>query len=75
VPLARALQRAFAYARERAQAVAHDTAEFLREESRDLIAPTEMGNFFDDIDALRERADRLAARVQHLVMRHGKDAA
>jgi ubiquinone biosynthesis protein UbiJ len=74
VPLARALQRAFAYVRESAQAAAQDAAEFLREESRDLIAPAEMESFLDDVDALRERADRLNARVQHLA-RRGKDAA
>ncbi|WP_018971993.1 ubiquinone biosynthesis accessory factor UbiJ [Rudaea cellulosilytica] len=75
VPLARALQRAFAYARDSAQATAQDTAEFLREESRDLVAPAEMESFLDDVDALRERADRLEARVKHLAARHGKDAA
>jgi ubiquinone biosynthesis protein UbiJ len=74
VPLARALQRAFTYARESAHAAVQDTAEFLREESRDLIAPAEMESFLDDVDALRERADRLNARVQHLA-RRGKDAA
>ena len=75
VPLARALQRAFAYARDSAQATAQDTAEFLREESRDLVAPAEMESFLDDVDALRERADRLEARVKHLGVRRGKDAA
>ncbi len=75
VPLARALQRAFAYARESAHAAAQDTAEFLREESRDLVAPTEMDAFLDDVDTLRERADRLEARVKHLAARRGRDAA
>ena len=75
VPLARALQRAFAYASRSAQAAAQDTADFLREESRDLIAPAEMETFLDDVDALRERADRLEARVKHLRTRRGRDAA
>ena len=74
VALARALRSAFAYARESAQALAQDTAEFLREESRDLVAPAEMEPFLDDVDALRERVDRLDARVQRLT-RAGKDAA
>jgi ubiquinone biosynthesis protein UbiJ len=73
VALARALRGAFAYARESAQALAQDAAEFLREESRDLIAPAEMEQFLDAVDALRERADRLDARVQRLA--RGKDAA
>lgn len=63
VALARALRSAFAHARESAQALAQDTAEFLREESRDLVAPAEMEQFLDDVDALRERTDRLEARI------------
>ena len=63
IALARALRGAFANARASAQALAQDTAEFLREESRDLIAPAEMEQFLDDVDALRERAERLEARI------------
>lgn len=63
VALARALRGAFAHTRESAQALAQDTAEFLREESRDLVAPAEMEQFLDDVDALRERTDRLEARI------------
>lgn len=74
VPLAQGLARAFAWTRESAQALAQDTAEFLREESRDLVAPAEMEQFLDDVDALRERADRLEARVRGLRARAGKDA-
>jgi ubiquinone biosynthesis protein UbiJ len=66
VALARAFARAFAYARESAQALAQDTAEFLREESRDLVAPAEMETFLDDVDALRERAERLEARIARI---------
>lgn len=72
VALARALRSAFAHARESAQALAQDTAEFLREESRDLIAPAEMEQFLDDVDQLRERAERLAARVNRMT---GSNAA
>ncbi|MBU6198144.1 MAG: SCP2 sterol-binding domain-containing protein [Xanthomonadaceae bacterium] len=69
VALARALRGAFAYARESAQTLAQDTAEFLREESRDLVAPAEMESFLDDVDTLRERADRLAARIDRVTSR------
>ena len=75
VPLAQGLARALAWTRESTQALAQDTAEFLREESRDLIAPAEMEQFLDEVDALRERADRLDARVRGLAKRAGKDAA
>ena len=66
VPLARAFARTFAWVRESAQALTQDGAEYLREESRDLIAPAEMEQFLDDVDVQRERADRLDARVQRL---------
>ena len=75
VPLARGLRSAFDWSRESAQALARDTADFLREESRDLIAPAEMEQFLDDVDALRERTDRLDARVQRLLLTARTDAA
>ena len=66
VPLARALKQALAWSRESAQALAQDAAEFLRDERRDLIAPAEMEEFLDSVDALRERGDRLEARIARL---------
>ncbi len=75
VPLARALRRAFEWSRESAQALVQDSAEYLREESRDLIAPAEMEQFLDDVDALRERSERLEARVQRLARSRRGDAA
>lgn len=71
VPLARAFARAFAWTRESARAFAQNGAEYLREESRDLIAPAELEQFLDDVDRLRERGDRLDARVQRLRARGG----
>jgi ubiquinone biosynthesis protein UbiJ len=75
VALARMLQRAFAWTGATARTLAQDGAEYLREESRDLIAPAEMEQFLDDADALRERADRLDKRVQRLAQRSPGDAA
>jgi ubiquinone biosynthesis protein UbiJ len=75
VPLARALGHAFDWSRETARALAQDTAEFLRDERRDLVAGAEMEQFLDDVDALRERSDRLDARVQRLLRRARGDAA
>ncbi|MEP6938388.1 MAG: SCP2 sterol-binding domain-containing protein [Rudaea sp.] len=69
VALARVFVSALAWSRESAVALAQDTAEFLREESRDLIAPAEMEQFLDEVDTLRERGDRLQARVQVLASR------
>jgi ubiquinone biosynthesis protein UbiJ len=75
VPLARALRRAFDWSRESAQAFAQDTVEFLRDERRDLIAPAQMEQFLDDVDALRERSERLEARIRRLALRVPGDAA
>ena len=71
VPIARTFQRMFTWTRETAQALAQDSAEYLREESRDLIAPAEMEQFLDDVDTLRERTDRLDARVQRAAQSRG----
>ncbi len=70
VPLARTFAGAFAWTRQSARALALDAAEYLREESRDLVAPAEMEQFLDDVDALRERSDRLQARIDAVAARH-----
>lgn len=64
--IARAFRRGFAFARESASALIHDGADYLVEESRDLVAKPEMEEFLDDVDTLRERGDRLEARIQRL---------
>lgn len=64
--IARAFRRGFTFARESASSLVRDTADYLVEESRDLIAKPEMEEFLDAVDALRERGDRLEARIQRL---------
>ena len=64
VPLARTLHGALRWTRESAQALARNGVEYLQEESRDLVAPGEINEFLDDVDTLRERVDRLEARVR-----------
>jgi ubiquinone biosynthesis protein UbiJ len=73
--IARGLRRAFAGVRDSARGFARDTAEFLTEESRDIVAKPEIETFLDDVDALRERADRIEARVRRLIAQSGKPAA
>jgi ubiquinone biosynthesis accessory factor UbiJ len=73
--LARGLRRALTTSRDAARAFARDTAEYLSEESRDIVAGPELETFLDDVDALRERADRLEARVRRLALQHGKPPA
>jgi ubiquinone biosynthesis protein UbiJ len=64
VPIARAITGAFAWTRDTAKSFALDTAEFLRDETGDLVATPQAEEFYDDVDALSERADRLEARIK-----------
>jgi ubiquinone biosynthesis accessory factor UbiJ len=66
VPLARALHAGLTWSRESLRAGLRDSADFLRDDSRDLVAPPEMDEFLDAVDALRERVDRLGARIANL---------
>jgi ubiquinone biosynthesis protein UbiJ len=53
-------------ARNSASSLVRDGADYLVEESRDLIAKPEMEQFLDEVDELRERSDRLEARMRRL---------
>lgn len=64
--IARGFRRAIGAARKSASALVHDTADYLVEERRDLIAKPEMEQFLDEVDELRERADRFEARFRRL---------
>jgi ubiquinone biosynthesis accessory factor UbiJ len=66
VQVARAFAAALRQAREAGGALAETTAEYLTEESRDLVARAELEAFHDDVDALRDDAERLAARIARL---------
>ncbi len=59
---------AFALKRARiaAQDVAKSAAEYLTEESRDVVAQAELDAFHDDVDKLRDAGERLAARIARL---------
>jgi len=64
--IARAVRGALRTARGSAQSFARDAAEFLTEEGRDLVPRAELDAFLDEVDAVRERGDRLAARIERL---------
>ena len=66
VPIAKVVGSAFAWMRDSAKSFALDAAEFVRDESRDAVAKSEADPFFDDVDGLRERVDRLEARIRRL---------
>ncbi len=46
--------------------LARNTAEFVTEESRDVVGRAELNAFHDDVDALRDDVDRLQAKVERL---------
>jgi ubiquinone biosynthesis protein UbiJ len=73
--IARAVRNALAGARSAARALARDSATFLTEESRDLVAKAELDAFLDEVDEMRERADRIEARMRRLVAAGGKPLA
>lgn len=66
VQLARAFAKALSHVRDSGRHFAEDGADWLREESRLSVAPGEMDDFLDEVDHLRERAERLNARIQRL---------
>lgn len=71
VPLARAVRRALTHAKTSAEHLVDDGAAWLRDESRVALAPGEVEAFLDGVDALRERGERLEARVARLLARAG----
>ena len=66
VQVASAARAAFRTGRDGAMQLARHGVEFLTEESRDLVGRAELDAHLDDVDALRDRVERLAARMQHL---------
>jgi ubiquinone biosynthesis protein UbiJ len=66
VQVANGVRSALRAGRDGAIQLARHGADFLTEESRDVIGRAELEAHLDDVDALRDRVERLAARMQHL---------
>ena len=66
VQIAQAARGALRHARQAAAAFAQSAAEYVTEESRDVVPRAELDAFHDDVDALRDDAERLAARIARL---------
>lgn len=66
VQIANAFRGALQHARRGASDLAHAAAEFVTEESRDVVPRGELDAFHDDVDVLRDDVERLAARVHRL---------
>ena len=66
VQVANAFAAALRQARELGEGLARSGAEYVTEESRDVVPRAELDAFSDDVDELRDDGDRLAARVARL---------
>lgn len=64
--LFRCLDSALQWGRRAVDSLADDTGEYLREESRDSVAASELQQFYDRVDELRDAAERLQARINRL---------
>ena len=73
VQVANAFATALRQARAFAANGAETLAEYVTEESRDVVPKAELDAFHDDVDALRDDVERLAARIARLP-RAGKEA-
>jgi len=66
VQVANGFAAALKQARTLAGGLAENAAEFVVEESRDVVGRDELDAFHDDVDALRDDFERLAARISRL---------
>jgi ubiquinone biosynthesis accessory factor UbiJ len=64
--IAQSLRSTFGGVRRAAMGFAGDAVDYLREESGDAVARPEVERFHDEVDLLREAADRLEIRVKRL---------
>lgn len=60
------LRRSMGFGRDSARTVARNVGEYLTHERRELVPRAEAQAHLDEVDELRERVDRLAARVDAL---------
>lgn len=74
VQIANAAAAAFKQARIAAVSLAEDAAEFVTEESRDVVSKAELNAFHDDVDRLRDDVDRIAARIERAQAKAGARA-
>jgi ubiquinone biosynthesis protein UbiJ len=74
VQIANAMAGALRQARDLSRELAGTAAEYVTEESRDVVGRDELNAFLDDVDTLRDDAERLAARVARLRPHSGGNA-
>ncbi|MGI8560958.1 MAG: ubiquinone biosynthesis accessory factor UbiJ [Luteimonas sp.] len=66
VQVANALAGALKHARVAGRDFAETAAEYVVEESRDVVGHDELNAFHDDVDVLRDDVERIAARIDRL---------
>lgn len=69
VQIANGVAAALRQARDGGRRFAASAAEYVTEESRDVVPRAELDAFHDDVDTLRDDAERLKARVARLAKR------
>ncbi|KMM75588.1 sterol-binding protein [Xanthomonas sp. NCPPB 1128] len=71
VQVANTARSALQQARRSAQDLAQSAAEYVTEESRDVVARAELEAFYDDVDVLRDDVERMSVRVARLQPERG----
>ncbi len=66
VQIANAVKSALQQLRSASEGLVQNAAEFVTEESRDVVGRAELNAFHDDVDALRDDVERLQAKVDRL---------
>jgi ubiquinone biosynthesis protein UbiJ len=74
VQIANAVASALRQARVMSRNLLETTAEYLTEESRDVVGRDELNAFHDDVDTLRDDVERTAARIARLSSHIGGNA-
>ncbi len=72
VQVANAMRSALRQARKAAGNLAESAAEYVTEESRDVVGRAELNAFHDDVDAIRDDVERIAARIRRLQPQEGR---
>lgn len=67
VQVANALKAGFLQAKSLGEGLARNSADYVVEETRDVVGRDELNAFHDDVDALRDDVERVASRVARLV--------
>ena len=74
VQIAKAVSAAFKGAQVAGRNLAGTAAEYVTEESRDVVPRAELDAFHDDVDALRDDVERIAAKIARLRRERGLGA-